>query len=217
MWDNNCTLAGNARHKMEKVMSLNKLLTVLFLVLVLAASSISQEEKPKINKQGQLEVSPEMAEKVKRQNERLRDPKFIELKLVPVSNCKDEKSQKTLNCYTAHGKITLQLLMTNKSLEPINIATNNSYYPYNLQLFRDGQLVPYRKDVAEIVDKPPAFVSSIRVKLEPGKTEMVDMIYLSMWYRPLEPGHYQLDIKRRFQLDGVWTETASTTFEVEPE
>jgi len=202
----------------EEVMLLNRVLTGLFLVLVVGPSGISQEGKLKINKKtGQLEVSPEMVEKARRQNERLRDPSFINLEIIPVSNCQDEEARKNSDCYKAHSRIKLKVLMTNMSSESITIAMNRSYYSYNIQLFRDWQLLPYRKEVVELADKPPDSVSSIRVKLEPGKVEMVDMIPLGAWYKPLEPGHYQLEIKRRFQLDGRWTNIASSSFEVEPE
>ncbi|HEX8846957.1 MAG TPA: hypothetical protein VF791_20105 [Pyrinomonadaceae bacterium] len=194
-----------------------KVLRLLFLVLVVAASGIAQEEKLKVNKDGQLEVSPEMTEKAKRRRERLRDPSFIKLEIEPESNCQDEESKKVSDCYKAHGKIELKLLMTNMSSEAITITINNSYDLHHLQLFRDGQLVPYRKEVAKVIDNPPPFVSSIAVNLESGETEIVGIIYLDTWHKPLESGHYQLDIKHRFLSDGGWTNTASTTFEVEPE
>jgi hypothetical protein len=195
----------------------HKFLILMLILLTTTFISMSQEEKPKTgNKKAQWEVSPQVAEKVKRQNERLREPSFIKLEIVRESNCQDEETRKVSDCYKAHSKIQLKLLMANISSEPINITINDSYYSYNLQLFRNGELVPYRKDVAEVADKPPTSISSIRVKLEPGKSEMVDSIYLGKWYGPLESGHYQLDIKRRFVLDGGWTDVASTTFEVEP-
>lgn len=196
----------------------HRVLMSLLALLFIASSGLSQEKKLKTNKDGQLEVTPEMAEKWKRQSERLRDPSFIKLEIVPVSNCSDEEAKKTSDCYKAHSKIEIKLLMTNMSSETINttININNPYYSNNLQLFRDGELLTYRKDVTEMITKPPPFVSSIRVKLEPGKTKMATMISLNQWYGPLEAGHYQLDIKRRFLPDGGWTATASTTFEVEP-
>jgi hypothetical protein len=197
-------------------MSPNKALTLLLLVLALACSGIAQEEKLKVNKHGQLEVTPEMAEKAKRKSERLRDPSFIKLELVRESNCQDEGDLKLSDCYKARRAIKMKLLMTNTSSESIFIAVNNSYYPYNLQLFRNGKLVPYRKDLAEVADKPPAGIyGNLSVKLEPGKTVMAEMIYLDKWYEPLEPGHYQLDLKRRFQLDGGWTAPASSKFKID--
>lgn len=197
-------------------MSAYKVLTLLVLVLVGASSGISQEGKLKVNKDGQMELTPEMVEKAKKQTERLRDPSFIKLKIELQSNCHDEEAKKVSNCYQAHSKIEIKVLMTNISSESINITINNSYYQYNLQLFRDGELVPYRKEVAEIADKPPVDVYSNKsATLEPGKTVITDTIYLGKWYRPLEPGHYQLDLKRRFLPDGGWTDIASTTFEVE--
>jgi hypothetical protein len=197
-------------------MSPDKALTLVLLVLAVASSGISQEEKLKVNKDGQLKVTPEMVEKAKRKSERLRDPSFIKLELVRESNCQDEGDLKLSDCYKAHRTIKMKLLMTNTSSESIFITVNNSYYPYNLQLFRNGKLVPYRKDVAEVADKPPAGIySNISVKLEPGKTVMAEMLYLDNWYEPLEPGHYRLDLKRRFQSDGGWTAPASTKFKVD--
>jgi hypothetical protein len=189
----------------------------LCIALIIGAPVICQEGKLRKNKEtGQWEVTPEMAEQAKRQFARLRDPSFITLELVPVSNCEDEKARENSECYNPQSKISLKLLMINRSAEAITITTNKSYYSYDLHLLRDGQVVDYRKDVAEWVDKPPASVSSIRVKLDPGKAEMVELIHLASWYEPLESGHYQLDIKRRFVLDGGWTPTASAAFEVAP-
>ncbi|HJU54891.1 MAG TPA: hypothetical protein VJ715_09975 [Pyrinomonadaceae bacterium] len=191
---------------------------LLSLVLAAASPAVSQQDKLKINKHGQLEITPEMAEKARRRGERLRDPSFIKLEIEPISNCQDEEAKKIADCYKAHGKVVLNLLMTNTSSESIKFAIGSPYWPNSLQLFRDGELVPYRKDTAEIADKPPvALYNNYSVELKPGKTQVVGVISLAGWYEPLEPGHYQLDIKRRFLLDGGWTNTASTTFEVEPE
>lgn len=198
-------------------MSFKRVLAVLFLVLIATSPGASQE-KLKINKHGQLEITPEMAEKARRRTERLRDPSFIKLEVEPVSDCEDEEAKKIADCYKARSKIVLNLLMTNTSSEPITFGISSPYWPSSPQLFRDGELVPYRKDVAGIVDKPsPSIIRKISVDLEPGKTKVGTIISLGQWYEPLEPGHYQLDIKYRFLPDGAWTNTASTTFEVEPE
>jgi hypothetical protein len=217
MWDNNRPTASNVGHEEVKLMSFNRVLSMLFLVLLAASPSASQE-KLKVNKNGQLEITPEMAEKARRRTERLRDPSFIKLEIELVSNCQDEEAKKIADCYKAHGKVVLNLLMTNTSSESITFGISSPYWPKNPQLFRDGELVPYRKDVAGIVDKPsPSIIRKISVDLEPGKTKAGDIISLDTWYEPLEPGHYQLDIKYRFLPDGGWTNTASTAFEVEPE
>jgi hypothetical protein len=197
-------------------MSLNKVPMLVFLTLVVASSALSQDEKLRKNKDGQLELTTQMAERLKRETERLKDPSFIKLEIEPVSNCQDEETKKVSDCYRTHDTIKMKLLMTNTSLESIVIEIEKSYFPYSLQLFRDGQLVPYREEVAKIIDNPPTSISRISAKLEPGKKEMVDMIALDRWYEPLEPGHYLLNIKRRFELDGGWTDTASVTFEVQP-
>jgi hypothetical protein len=191
-------------------------LALLFLVLAAGAPGLCQNGKLNVEKDGQLEITPEMAERSKRQSERLPDPSFIKLKIELVSNCQAEGDLKFSKCYKAHRAIRMNLLMTNTSSESISIAVNQAYYPYHLRLFRDGELVPYRQDVADVADKPSAAIyRNILVKLEPGKTELVEMIELDNWYSPLEPGHYQLDLKRRFQLDGGWTAPASITFKVD--
>ncbi|HEX8890033.1 MAG TPA: hypothetical protein VF779_12825 [Pyrinomonadaceae bacterium] len=197
-------------------MSLSKVFASLFFILIAAVSAFSQDEKLRKNKDGQVEITPQMEEKFKRQVERLKDPSFIRLEIVPVSNCQDEEVQKVSDCYKAKEKIRLKLMMTDMSSESITFAIEKSYFPYSLQLFRDGQLVPYREDVAKIIDNPPTAISSLLEKLEPGKKELVEVISLDGWYRPLEPGHYLLNIKRRFELDGGWTNSASITFEVQP-
>lgn len=199
-------------------MLFNRVLATLFLVLLAASLGASQEQKVKINKNGQLEIPPEVAEKAMRRRERLLHPSFIKLEVEPVSNCQDEEEKKIADCYKAHGKIVLNLLMTNTSSESITFAISSPYWPNKPQLFRDGEVVPYRQDVAGIADKPPAYIiRKISVELEPGKTKIGDTISLNQWYEPLEPGHYQLDIKYRFLPDGEWTNTASAMFEVEPE
>jgi hypothetical protein len=48
----------NIGHEEETLMSLNRVLATLFLVLLAASSGISQEEKAKFNKNGQLEIPP---------------------------------------------------------------------------------------------------------------------------------------------------------------
>jgi hypothetical protein len=198
-------------------MRLRKFFISSLLALTTITISVSQEEKQKIvNEKGQLEITPEMAERARRQREKLREPSFIKLEIVGESKRRGEEAKKVSGYYRTHAEIELKLLMTNTSSEAINITVSDSYYPYNLQLYRNGELVPYREDVAGIVDKPPVRVSSMIVTLEPGKIETAEVIYLSKWYKPLEPGHYQLVVKRRFVLDGGWTESASTTFEVGP-
>lgn len=218
MWDNNRPPTGDVSHEEEKLMPLSRVLATLFLVLLAAGSGVSQEEKAKFNKNGQLEIPPGVAEKARRRRERLLNPSFIRLEVEPVSNCEDEEAKKVADCYKAHSKVVLNLLMTNTSSESFTFRISSPYWPNKPQLFRDGELVPYRKDAAEIADKPPAGIyNNYEVELEPGKTKVGTIISLEQWYEPLEPGHYQLDIKYRFLPDGGWTNTASTTFQVEPE
>jgi hypothetical protein len=198
-------------------MPLYQAFAVLVLIPVVASSGFSQEGKSKPNKNGQLEITPEVVERLKRRDERLRDPSFIKLKLEPESNCQAEDSKQVSDCFKTHGKIKIKVFMTNVSSASINITISRTHYPYSPQLFRDGQPVPYRKAMTEVLEKPQPFSSSFTDLLEPGKAKMVDLISLNEWYEPLEPGHYQLDVKWLFLPDGNWTDAGSITFEVEPE
>ncbi len=111
----------------RKFMSANKALTLLFWVLVIAPSGICQGGKTEVKKRtGQWERTPEMAEQMKRQRERLLDPSFIKLEIVPVSNCQDEEAKKVSGCYQAHRKIRLELFMTNMSLAGLYPSTLHS-------------------------------------------------------------------------------------------
>src|SRR5690242_3740955 len=103
-------------------MSLNKVPMLMFLTLVVASSALSQDEKLRKNKEGQLVLTPQIAERLKRETERLKDPSFIKLEIVPESNCPDEESKKVSDCYKAHDKIRLKLMMTNTSSESITFA-----------------------------------------------------------------------------------------------
>ncbi|HEV2912908.1 MAG TPA: hypothetical protein VGX92_06295 [Pyrinomonadaceae bacterium] len=190
---------------------------ILLLLPMLAALAVSaQEEKLEIV-DGNLVITPEMAEKAKRRTERLRNPTFIKLDLAPVSRCPDEGSKKISSCYKTSGDIAIELFMTNTSSEAINITISAPYFEYDLQLYRDGELVPYRRDITKVLGQPPtAIYRSLLVNLEPGKKEKVDALSLAMWYDPPGAGHYQLDVKRRFLVDGGWTPEASATFEVTP-
>lgn len=185
--------------------------------LLIALPASSQEEKLQIV-DGQLVITPEMAEKAKRRSERLQNPTFIKLDIAPVSQCQDEGAKKISSCYKASSKIAFELFMTNTSSEAINVTICAPYFEYDLQLYRGGKPLPYRQDITELVGQPPAAIyRNLLVKLEPGKKEKVDVLSLAMWYDALGPGRYRLDIKRRFEPDGGLTHTASAAFEVAPE
>jgi len=54
------------------------------------------------------------------------------------------------------------------------------------------------------------------INLTPGVLTPTVYLQLRDWYEPLEPGHYQLSIKHRFEIGQDWIESEVLTFEVIP-
>lgn len=100
--------------------------------------------------------------------------------------------------YKAGEKVQVKITMTNTSTRTLNVPKGEDYYRPHLA--RDGQPVAYRKGVSERIEKQERGGSS-RITgflfLKPNEPQS-DIIDLDYWYLPLEPGHYQLSLKRIF-------------------
>lgn len=100
--------------------------------------------------------------------------------------------------YKAGEKIQVKVTMVNTSSKTLNVPKGEDYY--RPQLFRDGQLVAYRKEVFERIEKQDKGDSS-RITgflfLKPNEAQS-DVINLDYWYEPLPSGHYQLSLQRIF-------------------
>lgn len=124
-----------------------------------------------------------------------------------------------LRTFKKDDKFFFRLQMTNTSISRVVVSIIDPYYQNRPQLFRDGQLVPYRKQTAELIkhrEKEPSQRHRGVIRLEPNETKEVVYIDLATWYDQLEPGHYQLSAKYRFEPGQDWVESSVVTFEVEP-
>ena len=174
--------------------------TLIMIMLVAAIPATGQERGAEVNRQSV--AAPETVERAKQRYEKLRKPDLLKLELARRPLELGEGPEKVAERYKAGAKIYFRLLITNASNEPMVIPIGDRYY-YRLQLLRDGDLIPYRKDVAELVQARDKDLGSIRTRpadLEANQT-FADNIELSDWYEPLQPGHYQLTVQRRFMCE----------------
>lgn len=127
-----------------------------------------------------------------------------------VSDCKGELVEREQ--YKVGGQVKVKVMMTNISTGTLNVPKGEDYY--RPQLFRDGQLVAYRKEVSERTEKlgkgTAARITGF-LFLKPNEPQ-VDTIDLNYWYEPLEVGQYQLSLQRIFFKQRI--ESNAVLFEV---
>jgi len=119
--------------------------------------------------------------------------------------------------------VHIGLVMTNTAGESVWVcASSNPFYQNRPQLTRDGEAVPYSEKIIELIrqsdagelcefTRTPDFVD-----LKPNVPFRARTIDLLDWYGPLEPGHYQLFLKRTFGCcaDGRWNSTNVISFDI---
>jgi len=113
----------------------------------------------------------------------------------------------------------VKVLISNNSDQPIKVRVVDPYYQNRPRLFKNGVLVPYRPNIAELVrkkDADPEFVRFGRF-LSLSAYSSIDLpeVDLNDWYSPLEPGSYRLVNRYRLDINGPWTaDSAPLLFEV---
>ena len=155
----------------------------------------------------------------KRLGELLRKPTFITLRLVSVPRgMSHEKPTDAPPPYIVGDWIGFQLLISQSLSEPILFwEMTDPYDNTRVELFKDGDIVPYSKEAQANVDrtdKRPSDGSGAPIQIQPGSEHEWVTISLKEWYEPLGPGHYQLSVRRRFAWDGEWVQSSSVTFDV---
>src|ERR1043165_3827176 len=178
--------------------------------LPLAAQSSQQS--------GIAQPTEEELAKYKRLGELLRHPTFIRLRLISIGRDRPGTEPSTTPTpYAIDESAPFRLFITQDSSENLIIGKGAPPNDYLLNLIRDGDIVPYRKDVQEKVDRLEAEPRTPRwlVSLEPGQEYPLDYVSLEDWYdTPLKPGHYQLAVRKQFAPGGDWVESNPVTFDV---
>lgn len=172
-----------------------------------------------IDKHGRYIPTQEEIEANQRMAESLRSPTFIRLQLVFLNPNTDE----TIDLappYKSVDRIAIRVILNHYFNGPITIVeSRNQYRDFQLELLRDGDVVPYRKVAQKQVDRAlsePPNDSSAPIQFLPAKDYALQRINLSDWYKTLAPGHYQLTVRRRFVSKGEWAQSDAITFDISP-
>ena len=147
----------------------------------------------------------------------LKNPEVVRVELLPRALESSEEPEKLSEPYKTNNRFYFRLQMTNTSLQRVTVLVTDSYFQNRPELFKDGQLVPYVKGIAELLkakEKEPSFRHNYHVQLEPNAPKILGYIDLKDWYEPLAPGHYQLSVRHRFEHGQQWLNSTSLTFEV---
>ena len=129
----------------------------------------------------------------------------VKLALTPINAQRPPKGKP----YLLSNKPHFTVMVINNSSSQIRDLVLDTYYQNRPTLYKNGELVPYRKETARLVgvkDSDPVFVS-IRggALLEPATITEIEELSLASWYEPLTPGIYKLTNRHRFQINGPWT------------
>lgn len=121
----------------------------------------------------------------------------------------------------------VRLSLTNNSPDPILIMVASNLQN-RLRLLKDGEVVLYRRDLPRRLrardrhdqrsGDRPVMVDRL-ITIPPGETRRIDSFNLNQWYDPLEPGQYQLTLRRHFRYERPrmpLVESNTITFEVVP-
>ena len=156
----------------------------------------------------------------KRLIELLRHPTFITLRLSTPNYPSREKPTDAPAPYYEKAFIDFQLFMTQNSSDSLTIWTaRDPYYQCRPELMRDGEIVPYTKEGQErvkIAETQPDNGGGKPLELKPGREYQMFDVNLDHWYGPLQPGRYQLVVRKRFVWDGDWIQSNPVIFEVLP-
>lgn len=125
-----------------------------------------------------------------------------------------EKEIPTKNSFKVGGAMQIKAEITNLSNEVVEVPEGIVYS--RPTLFHNGQLISYRKEAGERFKKGKYITLS--KNLLPGKSQS-ETLNLSDYYESLEPGQYQLYLKRHFFKVGnidIYIESNAVTFEIIP-
>lgn len=194
---------------------LQRCILIAIVMWVFCAPAVSQEKPSGPDRR--VVVTPEMVEAANHQREVLSNPHFFRLQLIRAWVELGESEKLAKIPYKVGDRIAFHLSISHELTEPIDITITDIYDQIRPQLFWDGQLVPYKKNVTELVeikDKEYQVFREKPVRLVSGKSHRMEVIDLADWYKKPEPGHYVLSARRRFVWGGGWAESDAVAFEV---
>jgi len=163
------------------------------------------------------DARPALPEQIREHYGWLYHPIFAKVALARMLPELNDPPEKLRAPFRVNDSISFRLLIKNTSADAKSFFLDSAYRYDRPGLNKDGTLLPYRKDVLEKIkatDNLGGAYSRIE-QLRPGE-EFTEIIKLEDWYEPLQPGHYQLKVCRRFIWNGEWLETPPLAFDVAP-
>ena len=133
------------------------------------------------------------------------DSTGVTIKLVPGNAVAPAKGTR----YKLTKNARLKIMVTNNSNRVIRALIVDTYYQNRPKLYKNGRVVPYRKETATLVqakDSDPHFIRAGEIVSLPSKsTTSLGSLILSDWYKELEPGIYRLTNRYRLEMHGAWS------------
>jgi len=145
--------------------------------------------------------------------------KYIKLTIVPIEYSHQANDYVPVTQFKVGALMRAALMMRNTSDQPLTIFNIGAFHHNRLRLLKDGSPVHYFTDALRSLkasedNNGEVFISTREFTLAPNREARYDLIDLSEWYGHLQPGHYELTIKHRFQSKGKWVESNTVTFDV---
>ena len=156
----------------------------------------------------------------KRRVEILRHPTgIITIRLAPVGR----EGSTTPPPYTGDNWTQFEMFISLAAGEDLTYGYDrNRCYAYRPELIRDGDILSYTKEARECVERAgrepggDGFGHAPET-LTSGREYLDHFVNLEDWYEtPLNPGHYQLLVRKQFLPNGDWVESNPVTFDVIP-
>lgn len=146
--------------------------------------------------------------------------KYVKLTITPIEYSRKANDYVPTTQFKVGTLMRVMLTMTNTSDEPLGVARFGQYVHNRLRLVKDGKPVRYLNGVAEGIkgadENEGIFISPREGVLGPNSEGRYTQLDLSDWYGQLQPGHYELTIRHRFNWRGKWIESNTVEFDVVP-
>jgi len=145
----------------------------------------------------------------------------VELTILTVLYSSQVHNQVPTDRFTTGDPITFDTTMTNRTNENVPVGIlGGGFVQFRTRLLKVGIPVQYREEIRKTLqdteDKFYMMGSSVGYTLLPGRPLKIGSFDLKDWYEPLEPGHYELTLKFRFDGKRRPIESNTVTFDVLP-
>lgn len=142
------------------------------------------------------------------------DPDHVKVAIADLPSRAKAPETVPTKTFKVGKKVRFAITTTNTSDSAVTVYAIDSFYQNRPQLFKGGQLIPYREEVVQLLewkDKDPIGERMpTALIIEPGQTKTFWTLDLNDWYGSLDPGVYQLSNRNRLVYGGKWTTNSPT-------